>query len=185
MYEEHLKASIGLGSEAVVENVVINFATDGVDTIKSFDFGGGATANDNLQLTGNAGLLNANGANATTLIDAGGFAVAAIAADTSIGATATDTLLVAAEALTTITSASTATAIEAEAVVQLADGTDISANLNAANEGALVFMTNGTDYFLFELRDVAGDSVTDAGDVTLLGIFTGLDAANANTADFI
>jgi Ca2+-binding RTX toxin-like protein len=175
--------SVG-ASDAANDIVVIAFATDGVDIIQDFNFG---ASGDTLQLTlgvtvndtsTNAGAIN-------TGVDGGSVAVAALAANTAVGATSTVELLVCAEDLTTVTINSTKTAIEAEAATQLSDTTDVQAN-SIAGEGALFMMDNGTDSFLFLVEESATNvGTTDAAEVALLAIFTGLDAENVHTDNFV
>jgi len=175
--------SVG-ASDAANDIVVIAFATDGVDIIQDFNFG---ASGDTLQLTlgvtvndtsTNAGAIN-------TGVDGGSVAVAALAANTAVGATSTVELLVCAEDLTTVTINSTKTAIEAEAATQLSDTTDVQANA-IAGEGAMFMMDNGTDSFLFLVEETATNvGTTDAAEVSLLAIFTGLDAENVHADNFV
>jgi hypothetical protein len=171
-------------SDAANDIVVIAFATDGVDIIQDFNFG---ASGDTLQLTLGS-VVNDTSTNAGAInggVDGGTVAVSALAANTAVSATSTAELHVCAEDLTTVTINSTKTAIEAEAATQLADTTDAQAN--AANgEGALFMMDNGTDSFLFLVEETAtGVGTTNAAEVALLAIFTGLDAENVHTDNFV
>ena len=186
--------TINLGVVGVaVDNVIYSDATDGTDTYTNFDFGGGAL-NDNLQLTIAAlADIGAGGAdvNVSTAINAGGFAVTALAVDTAaVGAT--DFVALAAGLDNTAVALNAgAAAIQTAIIAQLADGTDFSANIIAINEGTILLSANSTvggavdSYFLSRVDSIDGNATTDAGEVTLLGIFSDADGATAAAGDFI
>lgn len=162
-------------------------ATDGIDTYTDFDFG---ASGDDLQLTITAAVADiaSNAAAVTTGVDGGAVAVATIAADTAIDAASTSEMYVFAsggtDSLTGVTATSTSAAIVAEAIVQLNDGTATFANGNVANEGGMVLMTNDTDYFMFIVKNDDTSATTETADISLVGIFSGLDAANVHADNF-
>jgi len=116
--------------------------------------------------------------------DFAGATVTALPADTAMATNAV--IFQCAEQI----AASTAATAVANAVTQLADGgTDVASAVGlAANDSFLFIMNDGTNYFIFHyLASAAGGgiAVTDANDLTLLGVFSGLDGANAAAADFL
>ncbi len=170
----------------------------GVDYITGFNFGGAAT-DDNLMLTVDviADIGGGGGdTNVSTAINAGGFAITALAADTA-AANATDFVLLTSLGGDDISVAMGGTADDFEAAIlaQLADvglGADFSANVTAVGEGTVVMIANDADadgaidsYALASVVSIDGNNTTDAGEVTLIGVFTDADAANAVAADFV
>jgi hypothetical protein len=181
----------GLG----VDNTIMT-ANAGSVHFTDFDFGGGA-GNDNLTLTASAVIKDAagNAGAVSTGVNGGAVAVAAVAADTAIGNAVTAELIIVGNGADNIdaTLNMTDAAIEALIAAQLADGAaDISANL-ATGEGYIGLILNdlngdGTDdsYLMYEhLASATGAAVTEAAELSLIGIFAGLDAANAAAGDFI
>jgi len=163
----------GAGSDTFI----IAVAADGGDTYSDFDWGGGAN-NDNLDFQ--VAALSIDG----TVTDFAGATVTALPADTAMATNAV--IFQCAEQI----AASTAATAVANAVTQLADGgTDVASAVGlAANDSFLFIMNDGTNYFIFHyLASAAGGgiAVTDANDLTLLGVFSGLDGANAAAADFL
>jgi hypothetical protein len=179
---------------AAADNVTITTATNGLDTITGFDFGGGAS-NDNIVLTiPNTGDIAGGGTgsdtNVSTAINAGGATITALAADTAAVA-GTDFALIAVGDATSVALTATQSAIETAVAAKMADGTDIAANITAATEGFAFLFPNDADgdgtvdsYFLGAYAADATAATTAAADINIVGIFTDADAANAAAADF-
>ena len=160
------------GAAGVDEFFHNGFATDGYDTFSDFDWGGGGT-NDNFNFV--PALLSVD----NSVTTAAAATVTALAADTAFAVNAA--VFLCAEQLAVGTTATTAIA---NAVTELADGTDVgTAAAMAAGDSFLLLMTDATNYFMFNYVTDATVTTTTAADLTLLGVFDGLDAANAAAGD--
>jgi hypothetical protein len=178
-----------LNSEDLEQEVVIlNINNDGFDVIDGFHFGGGlgGFGFDRMNLTSPAGLGLIGGAagSLTTNINDGIGTTADLNADTAASVGVSLNRIAGADdqlgAGTTIANAVT------RAETQLSDGVDFLGNTTAANQGALALLTdNGTNHYLFLVVDANNDHVTNAGEVTLIAVFT--NSTNINDmvmADF-
>jgi Ca2+-binding RTX toxin-like protein len=176
---------------AAADNFVYASATDGVDTYTDFVFNG----TDTLELTiGTLHDIGGGGAdsNVSTAVNAGA-TPAALAADAAAVA-GTDLAVISGNSadMTVVSLASTQAIIEAAIEAELADTSDFSANITAAGEGTLLLIENDADnngaadsYFLAIVASIDGNATTDAGEVTLLGIFEDADAANVAAGDLV
>jgi len=180
---------------AAADNVTMTSATNGMDTVTGFDFGGGAS-NDNIVLTiPNTGDIAGGGTGVdqavSTAINAGGATITALAANTAAAA-GNDFVLVAVGDASAVALTATNAAIKTAVAAKMADGAaDIAANITAATEGFVFLFPNDANadgtvdsYFLGAYLADATFATTAAADLTIIGIFTDADAANAAAADF-
>jgi hypothetical protein len=148
-------------------------ASDGVDTITGFTVG-----TDFINI--DSDLVSTDGGKGTDG-NADAYATSAIidlAADTAAADAGTDAIWWVAEELASTTTASNAVA---NAVTELADGTDFSGNF-VAGEGGIIIMDNGSDTFLFEYKAAGTATTTEAGDLTLIAVLDGLADGDTLTA---
>ncbi len=176
------------------------FVTEGlgVPYITGFDFGNVAGDTDVLALTVNA-IADIGGGGADTnvsdAINGGAAVIANLAADTAAVGASQIVLLTSGNDDISVGMGATSDQFEAAILAQLADtgvGADFSANVTAAGEGAVILIANDANadgvvdsYALASVVSIDGNATTDAGEVTLLGVFTDADAANADAADFV
>jgi hypothetical protein len=160
--------------------VFVSKADGGSDVISGF-----ATTADDIDfngdlVTGTAGQGTGTDGNN---VNYSGSAIVDLTADTAVADGTAGAIFNVNEDLT-ITSGDSVADIEADAATQLSDGNaDFSDNF-AANEGGLILMDNGTDTFLFEYQ--ADDDTTDADEINLIGILSGVDDSDTLVAgDFI
>jgi len=176
---------------AAADNLIMTAASHGMDTITGFDWGGGA-ANDDMTLTVPTIDDVAGGAgNVSTAINAGGFTITALAANTAAAA-GNDFVLVADGDATAVALTSTEAVIEAAIAVKMADTTDIAGNITATGEGFGFLFPNDANadgtvdsYFLGYYLAAGVAATTATADVNVIAIFKDADAANAAAADFI
>lgn len=156
-------------------------ATDGIDTISNF-----TVASDFLDI--NSTLVSAAGGKNTTAADITYAAsiLEDVAADAAALTNSTAVIWFTAEQLTTTMAANTTAEIVAEAVTQLADGAaDFSANFSAG-EGGLILMDDGIDSYVFEYKAAGVAATTEAGEITLIAVLTGIaDAGTLTAVEFI
>lgn len=169
------------------EVVNLNINNEGFDVIDGFHFGGGVGGFgfDRMNLTtlvvlgliggaANALTTNINDGIGTTA-DLNGDTAASVGLSLNRIAGADDQL----GAGTTIANAVT------RAELELSDGgVDFLGNTTAANQGALALLTdNGTNHYLFLVVDANNNQVTNAGEVTLISVFT--NSTNINNMTMI
>jgi Ca2+-binding RTX toxin-like protein len=180
------------GEELGMESTFTQSDIDAEDLCYTHD--GSQSTTDGFDFTladgGEDGVSAASGTFAITItpvndasaeINAGNISVAELAADTAAPAGSEDELFVITGSDDQVAAALTdeISTIEAAIANELSDGTeDFMANAEDENDGALVMMqNNGTDgdaCFLALVTNGGGDGVTQAADVELLGIFSGV-----------
>jgi hypothetical protein len=160
--------TITLGTAGTAETVKIAFGGEGQDSIVTF-----AADEDVIEFTGTSDVTG-------TSITAGGFGTADLTADA----------VTISKGLTVVnddnTAAISTTAEIAKALAGTATGSTGNA-LSFANADNVVYIAldNGTDSVLIKADDTNGDTVIDAGDITIIATLTGLaDASTLTAADF-
>ncbi|HIJ91332.1 MAG TPA: hypothetical protein HPP95_10825 [Deltaproteobacteria bacterium] len=157
------------------DTVVHAGAADGVDTITDFAFGVGA---DLFDFTTN--LLNGGTAATSTLV-----AVAPMVVVNDGTASANDVIYTFSGAGDVMAGGSSAATAVANAVTALTSGTDFSSANIAQSDSLLLMLNDGTNSFLFHYVADATFGTTSAADLTLIGIFNGVQTAAIATGDII